>query len=178
MIKSALIVVGVIVLLFVAYVGWVLYRAGSTIDIRPLAQAAVLSDKIQVTVTFVGADTEHQITEAIFPRELGESLGIGAPTGLTPTPYTIDDTGDPSSKESARWVEDSNRENLRWVGSVALRPDRSTILDFPIVDIVAGEGIFRFQYERKLGMGGQISFFDVSIILTKEKSAALPQKGE
>ena len=168
MIKSALLVVGVVVLLFVAYVGWVLYQVASTIDIRPLAQAAVLSDKIQVTVTFAEADTEHQISEVIFPRELGESLGIGPPTGLTLTPYTIDDTGDPSSEEWVRWVEDSNRENLRWAGSIALKPDQSTSLDFPIVEMVAGEGVLRFQYERKLGMGSQISFFNVPIILTKE----------
>lgn len=168
MIKSALIVVGTIVLLFVAYVGWVVYRAASTIDIRPSAQAAIFPDKIEVTVTFADAQSEYQITEVTFPRELGESLGIGSPTGFTLTPYTIDDASDPLNEESVKWVEESNRARLRWIGSIALKPDHPTTLHFPVSGIVAGKGVLILQYERKLGLGGQISYTNVPIILTNE----------
>lgn len=161
-------VAGILLLLFVAYVGWVLFRANSTIGITPSARAEVLLDKIRITVDFPAANAEHQITEVLFPRELGEGLGIAAPPEFRVVPFTLDDTGDPTSDESAKWVEESNRNDIRWLGSVALLSDVSTTLEFPIRRTVTGQGVLRFQYERKIGMGGQISFFSVPVVFKED----------
>lgn len=167
MIKSAIVVVGILLLLFVAYIGWVLHSASSTAGFTPLAQADVLADKVRVTITFPGVEVEHQITEVLFPRDLGEELGLSAPPELSLTPYTLDDTENPGSDESVTWVEEANQKDIRWLGSTGLLPDIPTVLDFPIRRTISGEGLLRFQYERKLGMGGQISFFYVRVLVAE-----------
>jgi len=162
-IGTVLKVVGIALLLFVAYVAWVLFRASSTIGESPTAQAEMLPDKIRVTVSFPGADSGFQITQALVSREVGEALGIAAARGLQIEPYRLDDTDDPGSEESARWVNEANSEDIRLVGTIPLTADGVTTLDFPIQNRVPGDIVLRFQYERKIGMGGQISFFDVSV---------------
>jgi len=168
MIKSAIIVVGILAFLFVAYAGWVLNRASSTIGISPLAEVEIMADKVRVTVTFPGVDTEHQITQIRFPRELGEKLDISAPAEFCITPYTLDDTGNPESDESVTWVEEENRKDIRWLGSATLLPDVPTVLDFPIGGTVTGDGLLKFQYERKIGMSGQISFFNARVLFSED----------
>jgi len=156
-------VVGIALLLFVAYVAWVLFGASSVIRESPTAHAEMLPDKIRVTVSFPDADTEFQVTQVLVSREIGEELGIVAPDGFRIVPYTLEDTGDPASDESAQWVEDANSRDMRWVGTLALTPGTVTTLDFPIQEITSGKVVLRFQYERKIGIGGQVSFFSVPV---------------
>lgn len=161
-------VVGIILLLLVAYVGWVLFSANSTIGITPSAQAEVLLDRIRVTVDFPDSNAEHQITEVLFPRELGDKLGITAPPEFRVAPYTLDDTGGLAIDESGKWVEESNQNEIRWLGSVALSSDGSTTLEFPIRRTITGQGALRFQYERKIAMGRHISFFSVPVAFKED----------
>jgi len=163
MVWTVLKVVGVALLLFVAYVAWVLFRASGNLGETPTAHAEILTDRIRVTVSFPSADSEYQITEVLLSREIGNSLGISSPDGFSLQPYTLHDTGDPKSEDSAKWVEDANSRDIRWVGSQPLTQNANTTLDFPIENDVRREISLRFQYERRLGMGGQISFFNVSV---------------
>ena len=156
-------VIGVVLLLFVAYVAWVLFRASGNLGESPAAHAETLTDKIRVTVSFPSADSEYQITEVLLSREVGDDLGISAPHGFSLEPYVLDDTGDPTSEDSASWVKEANKEDIRWVGRRTLTSDAVTTLDFPIQNEADGKIVLRFQYERKLGMGGQISFFSVPV---------------
>ncbi len=166
LIWTVLKVVGIVLLLFVAYVAWVLFRASSTIGKSPAAHSEMLSDRIRVTVSFPGADSEFQITQVLVSREIGEELGIAAPHGFRIEPYTLDDMGDPASEDSAEWAAEANSKDIRWVGTLPLAPDAVTTLDFPIQKKAAGEIVLRFQYERKIGMSGQISFFSVPVEAT------------
>ncbi len=144
MIGTALKVAGIVLLLFVAYVAWVVFRAGSTIGVSPMAHSEVLSDRVRVTVSFPGADTEFQITEILVSRETGQQLGIAAPHGFRIEPYTLDDMGDPASEESAAWVTEANSKDIRWVGAHVLTPDAVTTLDFPLQRKISGEVVLRF----------------------------------
>lgn len=163
MIWTVLKIIGVAILLFVAYVAWVLFRASGNLGESPTAHAEILTDKIRVSVSFPNADSEYQITEVLLSREIANNLGVSAPEGFSSEPYTLDDTGDPKSEDSANWVEEANSEDIRWVGRRPLTQDAVTTIDFPIQNEARGEIVLRFQYERKLGMGGQMSFFSVSV---------------
>lgn len=165
MLKTVLKASGILLLVALGYVGWVIIQATRTIGISPVVQSAVGPDAIKVTVTLPGTATEHEITEVRFPRAWGESLGIAAPAGFRLSPYTLEDTSDPSADDSAAWVQRSNEKELRWTGSAMLRPDTATILEFPIRSSIAGDGTMRFTYERKIGLSGQMSFFDVSVFI-------------
>jgi len=156
-------VIGVVLLFFVAYVAWVLFRASGNLGESPTAHAEILTDKIRVAVSFPSADSEYQITEVLLSRKIGENLGISAPDDFSLEPYTLDDTGDPKSQDSADWVEEANRKDIRWTGRRPLTQDTVATLDFPIQKEARGQIVLRFQYERKLGMGGQISFFSVAV---------------
>ena len=166
--KVILASVGVLLLVFVAYAAWVIIRSLDSTGLQPVTTSEVASGKIRVTITMSGVDSDFQITEVIFPREYGEQLEILAPSSFKLTPYTLQDTTDPNSDEAARWVESSNRRDLRWTGSVNMAPDVPVILEFPIRYKIEGTSTLRFQYERKIGISGQISYFTVPIEITKD----------
>ncbi len=166
MLKSVLVAVGVLLIVFVAYAAWVIIRAGDTNGIQPLVKTEVLSGRIRVTITLPGVDSK--ITEVIFPREIGERLEITAPPSFRLTPYTLEDTSDPNSDEAAQWVQSSNRRDMRWVGSISMQPDVSVVLDFPVRYKIAGSSTLRFQYETTIGISGQISYFNVPVEITED----------
>ncbi len=166
MLKSIFVAVGVLLIVFVAYAAWVIIRAGDAIGVQPIVETEVLSGRIRLTITLPGVDTEHQITEVIFPREFGEQLEITAPNSFRLTPYALEDTSDPNSEEAAQWVASTNRRDMRWLGSIAVPPEVPVVLDFPFRYKVTGHGTLRFQYERNIGMSGQIAFFNVPVEIT------------
>lgn len=163
MIGSLLKFMGILLLLFVAYVAWVLYRARSTIGLEPSASAETLPDRIRVSVKYPEADAELQITQIFAPRDVATGLGMATPDGFRHEPYTLRDTEDPASEEAAKWVAESNDSEIRWSGSLALKPGIETTIDFPIQSEPREAFVLRFQYERKIGLGGQISFFTVPV---------------
>ena len=168
MLRSILAAVGVLLLIFVAYAAWVIIFALDSTGVQPVATTEIVSGKIRVTITLPDVDSEHRITEVIFPREYGEQLEILAPPSFSLTPYSLEDTSDPNSAEAARWVEATNRRDIRWTGSVALLPDVPVVLEFPIRYKIAGNSTLRFQYESRVGISGQISFFNVPIEISAD----------
>lgn len=166
--KVILASVGVLLLIFVAYAAWVIIRSLDSTGLQPVTSSEIVSGKIRVTITMPGVDSVFQITEAIFPRDYGEQLEILSPPSFELAPYTLQDTTDPNSDEAARWVESSNRRDLRWTGSVDMEPDVPVVLEFPIRYKVEGSSTMRFQYERKIGISGQISYFNVPIKISKD----------
>jgi len=163
LIWTVLKIAGVILLLFAAYVVWFVFRMSSNLGESPMAHAEFLNDRIRVTVSFPEADSTYQITEVLLLREAADDLGVSSPHGFSLSPYTLDDTGDPASEESADWVTEANRSDVRWVGRRPLTSDAATTLDFPTQNEPRTKIVFRFQYERKLGMGGETSFFSVAV---------------
>lgn len=158
-------ILGALVMVAIAYFAWVMVQASKTFNLSPQATVYVHGDRIRVTVTFTGMDIEHRVTEIRFTRTLGEALGISAPDGFTTTPYTLDDSADPKAPESAVWLEAANATDIRWTGSQVLSTTEPTVFDFAISDERPGTGTFVFQYERRLGLGGQISFFNTDAIV-------------
>ncbi len=168
MLRTILAAVGVLLLIFVAYAAWVIIGAGDSTGIRPVVTSEILSGRIRVTVTLSGVDSEHEITEVIFPREFGEQLEISAPPEFRLTPYKLEDTSEPNSSEASEWVASANRRDIRWTGSVLMPPDVPVVLEFPIRYKISGNSMLRFQYERKIGISGQLSFFNVPIEITED----------
>ena len=85
------------------------FKAGGNPGHSPTASAEVLADKISVSVSFPGADSDYQITEIIVSRQAGDRLGISAPNDFLLKPCTLEDTRDPRREASARWVHAANR---------------------------------------------------------------------
>ena len=154
---------GAVLLLFVAYVAWVLFRAGKDLGAQPVAEAEVMSDRISVSVSFPGADSGYRITQILLSREVADGLRVSAPDGFSLAPYTLADTGDMEREDARMWVSEANGRDVRWLGSRPLTPDAVTTIEFPIERDVRRAFDLRFQYERRLGLGGQISFFGVQV---------------
>ncbi len=168
MLRTILAAVGVLLLIFVAYAAWVIIGASDSTGVRPAVTSEILSGRIRVTVTLSGVESEHEITEIIFPREFGDKLEITAPMGFRLTPYKLEDTSEPNSAEASEWVASANRRDIRWTGSVTLPPDVPVVLEFPIRYRIKGKSTLRFQYEHTIGVSGQIAFFNVPVEITED----------
>lgn len=155
--------VGVLLLVFVAYAAWMIIRALDSTGVQPITTTELVSGKIRVTITIPNADSEYQVTEVIFPRDFGEQLEILAPPSFALSPWSLQDTTDPNSDEARNWVASSNRRDIRWTGSMTLHPDVPVVMEFPIRYRIPGQSTLRFQLERNIGMGGQISYFNVPV---------------
>lgn len=167
-IGSLAVIVGILVWLFVVKAGSAISDASGQMDLVPVNWVNVLPNMIRVTVTLHDTDEECQITQMLFPREMGERLGISAPPGFRAVPYTLDDTDSRNSDEPANWVEESNRNDIRWLGAVPLQPDVPATLEFPIHGVVTGEGVLSIQCERSNEAESEKSFIVIPVSITED----------
>ena len=163
MLKTILIIIGGVVALAIAYVGWVISQAMRNADESVSTEFKASKSSLSVQATLTGSDATYTITEIRFPRKWGRALGIKPPDGYSEKPYTVQDTDDASNPESLAWVQEANTENFRWLGAAQLAPDVTTSLEFPIEVLVPGQGAIRFQYERKIGVSGNLAFFSAEV---------------
>lgn len=101
---------------------------------------------------------ESRITQIVLSRDLVAQLGMSAPAGFKEELLPLTEA-EMKDQDSVAFVENYNRENIRWVGTHVVAPDTKGEIIFPITKAADVTGFILFQYEAKWGIGGSISSF-------------------
>lgn len=161
--------IGIIVLLVIAYLAWRFVVQGDALVLltpdtgdRVSATVAQIEPGKELVIKVLNDNKENQITQISMLRSLASQLGVSEPPGfkVEALPLTKEDK---KNKETVEFVKEYNKDNLRWVGSYKLAPNSATELAIPATFSSLPSGNIDFQYESKVGFGGSISFFRVSL---------------
>lgn len=162
-------IIGLIVLVIITYFAWRFVIHGDALvlvtpETGNWVNAVVkqIDPGKELVIEVTNNNKENRITQISMLRKLASELGVSAPTGfkVEVLPLTEEDK---KNKETVEFVKKYNNENLRWVGSFKLAPNSKTELSIPATLASLSGGSIDFQYESKVGFGGSISFFSVSL---------------
>jgi hypothetical protein len=162
-------IVAIAVLLLVGYFVWRFVVVGDglvviTSDSRQKVVANVkqVIPEESILLEISNNDTENSITEISVSRQLVNRLGLSEPPGFREVPLPLAES-DREDKETVEFVEEFNKETIRWVGSFVLEPNSATELAIPATSASDLQGYMDFQYEARVGFGGSLSFFRVHL---------------
>lgn len=162
-------IIGVIVLLLVAYFVWRFVVAGDPLvlvtqdsgdRVTAVVKRVIPAEALVIAIS--NNNKENRITQISMLRSVAQKLGVSEPSGFKTEelPLTEDDR---KNTETVDFVKQYNIENLRWVGSLELAPNAATELVIPATAVPPISGIIDFQYEARVGFGGSISFFRLNL---------------
>lgn len=162
-------IVGLILLIIVAYFAWRFAFLGDGLVVigndtgkRISARLKDVIPNESLVIEIDNNDRENSITEISMPRSLAEILGASPPDGFTAELLPVSDS-EKNDQEAVRFVDKFNAETLRWVGQFALSPNIPSELRIPAKVTSNLSGRINFQYEAKVGFGGSISFFSLTL---------------
>ena len=144
-----------------AYGVWFV-RSAVVDHVKVSATAKAVEKAIEVEVVATGSGDGAVITVIDMERSLRDALGLSPPAGFTAAPMPLD-AREKDDKEAAAYVEKYNREKVRYAGRLAVAPGAPTVLRFAAERPDAASGVIHLQHERKIGMGGSISFTSVTV---------------
>ncbi len=176
-------IVGIAVLILVAYFVWrFVIRGDALVLVTPDAGGRVTAvvkrvvpDK-EIVIEISNNSKANRITEISLSRAFAAQLGLSEPSGFRAETLPLSE-GERKNREMAEYVEKYNKEEIRWVGNLALAPNAKTELVFPAKSASALTGEIRFQYEAKVGLGGSISWFRVNLAEQASNKAPRPSGG-
>jgi hypothetical protein len=122
---------------------------------RVTSNVEVGSNELVVTLTLCDSESPRYIVSLDMPRTSAEEIGIGAPTDFRVEPLR-DSRSDPD------WLEEWNRENIRFTGDVQLAPNTPTVFRFSLMRAPSN----RFQIKGQLE-SGRTFFNSVTIFFIK-----------
>jgi hypothetical protein len=147
---TAAILVGIIAILFVVNPVLIAVRSGP--GPRVEAKLSLREHAVACDLLLRDAKEDRYITELSLPRLVAEKVKIEAPEGFRAQPLE-------DAKSDKAWLENWNRENIRFVGRVKIAPSVPALILFPVA-IPRLEGLeIRGQYETGKTFGNMISFF-------------------
>ena len=162
-------IVGLILLVMVAYFAWRFVFLGDGLVVigndtgkRISARLTDVIPNEALVIVIDNNDRENSITEISMLRSLAENLGASPPDGFAAELLPLSDP-EKNDQEAVRFVDKFNADTLRWVGQFALTPNTPSELRIPANDTSSLSGRINFQYEAKVGFGGSISFFSVTL---------------
>ena len=162
-------IVGVAVLLLVGYFVWRFVVVGDALVLitsdsgqKVVANVKRVIPEQEILLEINNNDKENSITAISVSRQLVSRLGMSKPSGFREEPLPL--TGsDRENRETVEFVENFNKENIRWIGSFALAPNTTAELAIPVTSASGLQGYIDFQYEARVGFGGFISSFRVDL---------------
>ena len=115
----------------------------------------------KVVIRFCNSHSKKTITEINVPRPLVLAAGISAPAGFIERPLEQTDRSQDSfdemserDQESMRiFVENFNRERVRWTGRFSIKPGQFCDLTFPAKSVQKVSGKMQINYEVALFLG-------------------------
>ena len=161
-------VLGILVLCFVAYLGWRFVVRGEPLVLVSPAAGKQLSASLksatskQLVVEVDNGSNESSITGVNLDRSLASRLGLSPPGGFKEEPLPLAES-ERQNKETVEFVESFNRDILRWVGALPLPSNAKTQLIIPATSTADLSGIISLQCESKAGLGGSISTLRVNL---------------
>jgi hypothetical protein len=162
-------IIGIILLVVVAYFVWrfairgdglVLLSAGSDKKVSASLKEVIPNQALVIEID--NNNKQNFVTVTSMPRELAESTGGSPPEGFAVERMPPSEIGQ-EDQEMVEYVKNYNLQNVRWSGNLELTPNGLTELRIPVTSTAELAGRINFQYEAKVGFGGSISFFSVSL---------------
>ena len=137
------------------YVVWFVRRA-VTDDVQVSVRSpGWQDDRLNVELRVSGGSSDVVVTEIAMPRQFAESVGLARPAGFAPAPLELE-AEEKGDRESEEFVTRYNLENVRYTGQLPLSSDGSTQIQFRAARPTAAGGTIEFDYQRKVGLGGQL----------------------
>jgi len=162
-------VVGIILLVAVAYFIWRFAIRGDALMLlsadagkRVSASLKEVIPNQSLVIKIDNNDKPNFVTVISMPREMAEFLGASPPEGFAVEPMPLSEA-EQKDKETAEYAKNYDLQTVRWSGNFELTPDGATELRIPVTSTTELAGRINFQYEAKVGFGGSISFFSVSL---------------
>ncbi len=111
---------------------------------------------LRCSLRLENTESSFFVTSLDLDRNTVERAHITPPFEFRAEPMP-DDGGDPE------WVESWNRENVRYVGRLELRPNAETELLFPCAVNTGHKVLIKGQFTNGRKFGGSISFFRMAV---------------
>ena len=162
-------IIGIILLVVIGYFIWrfairgdaiVLLNAGSDKKVSAILKEVISNQALVIEID--NNDKKNIVTVISMPRELTKSTGASPPEGFAVESMPLIEFG-MKDEEMAEYVKNYNLQNVRWSGNFELTTNGVTELRIPVTSTTELAGRINFQYEAKVGFGGSISFFSVSL---------------
>ena len=164
-------VVGIALLVMVAYFIWrfairgdALVLLGTETGKRVSASLKETKPNDSLVIEIDNNDKENFVTVISMPRDLAESMGASPPAGFKIERMPLSES-EQSDEETVEYAKNYDLQTVRWSGNLQLVPDEVTELRIPVRSTADVAGRIDFQYESKVGFGGSISFFSLSLEL-------------
>jgi len=170
-------IIGILVLVLVAYFVWRFVVRGDGLVLITQDSGTHVSGTVkrvvpakELVIEIINNGKERRVTQISMPKSVASQAGFSEPVDfkVEELPLTEDEKKD---KETVAFVEQYNKENLRWVGDFTLPAESTTEFSIPASRISKASGSIDFQYESKAGPGGSISFFRVNLSELEEHDA-------
>jgi hypothetical protein len=118
----------------------------------------IIENKLKIEID----NNEHEnfIKDIKIPRSLYNEFNIKVPDGFKESPLKHEKTDD---QEMIDFVDEFNKDTVRFEGNFELLPDEITTMIFLIKDDSNLKGELTFGYEHKVGFGGSSSSFSVDL---------------
>jgi len=162
-------ILGIILLVVVGYFIWRFVIRGDGLVLltadtgkRVSARLREIIPNQSLVIEIDNNDKANFITVISMPRELAESIGASPPDGFVVEPMPLTEA-EQKDEETVEHAKNYDLQTARWSGNFQLTPDEVTELRIPVKSTANIAGRIDFQYEAKVGFGGSISFFSVSL---------------
>ena len=162
-------IVGLIVLIAIAYFVWRfavggdgLVLIGADTGKRVTASLKRIIPNESLVLEIDNNDKTNFITVISIPRQLAETLAVSPPEGFLVEPMPLSES-ERKDRETVEYAKEYDAQTLRWAGRFRLMPNELTELMIPARNTSDLSGRIDFQYEAKVGFGGSISFFSLSL---------------
>lgn len=162
-------IIGIILLVMAAYFVWrfavrgdalVLLSADTGKKVSARLKETIPNDSLVIEID--NNDKANFVTVISMPRDLAETMGASPPEGFKVERMPLSDS-EQSDEETVEYAKNYDLQTVRWSGNLQLVPDEITELRIPMARTTGVAGRIDFQYESKVGFGGSISFFSLSL---------------
>lgn len=170
-------IISVIVLVIVAYFVWrfvvrgdglVLVTQDTGKSVSGLLKSVIPGKGLLIEIANNGK--ERRITQISVPRSVASQLGLAEPSEFRIEELPLTE-GEKKNNEMVAFVNQYNKETLRWVGELTLPAESKTEFSIPASTVSPLAGSIDFQYEAKVGLGGSISQFRVDLAEQRQDEA-------
>jgi hypothetical protein len=162
-------IIGIILLVVIGYFIWRFTIRGDALVLLSTDSgkkvSAILNEVIpnqSLVIEIDNNDKQNFVTVISMPRELAESTGASPPEGFAVERMPLSEA-ERKDEETVEYVKNYNLQNVRWSGNFELTPNGLAELRIPVTSTTELAGRINFQYEAKVGFGGSISLFSVSL---------------
>jgi len=156
--KTLLIALAIIALLvgvlFIANPVLMVLSSGGNPKVK--SEAKVSDRELVARLTLTDAKSPMFVVSLVVPRDAADRIGIAAPSGFR-VESLVDAKSDPA------WIENWNKENVRYVGKLQVVPESPVEVRFPLKSWQPPPFQIRGQFEAGRTFMNSMSFFHVKV---------------